>query len=371
MSAPKGPPKARHLLVPPLTSKTENGELYKRRADVEDSIAQVLAQPPSEWVAIATAKGEHRLADEALVFLIRAAGSGLPDVIGGLVNELCRRLIRTAKRLAQGFNVSTTEAIINSVEIEVIELVLTKPPSRQSEFLEIAFKTAVEHRTINAVEKFQHDPMSSIIETIQSSEDDREPIDIVENLADAADGPEKLLLSREAETLKPELLRTAYEAVKDHRHRKAVILHLAYGWPITSIAAGMTVGDTASSKHLDAHRGDGTGRICFDVAATFQCECEGIAQTLCSAVRDGGRYSDHAILARSHTTLARIAKHLERCGIPCLYFGDFFERPEIRDLLSVLSVVSERAGIGLFRVARAATLQCRSGRHSYGRPMEN
>ncbi len=86
MSAPKGPPKARHLLVPPLTSKTENGELYKRRADVEDSIAQVLAQPPSEWVAIATAKGEHRLADEALVFLIRAAGSGLPDVIGGLVS---------------------------------------------------------------------------------------------------------------------------------------------------------------------------------------------------------------------------------------------------------------------------------------------
>jgi len=235
MSAPKGPPKARHLLVPPLTSKTENGELYKRRADVEDSIAQVLAQPPSEWVAFATVKGEHRLADEALVFLIRAAGNGLPDVIGGLVHELCRRLIRTAKRLAQGFDVSTTEAIINSVEIEVIELVLTKSPSRQSEFLEIAFKKAVERRTINAVEKYQRDPMSSIIETIRSSEDDHEPIDIVENLADAADGPEKLLLFREAETLKPELLQTAYEAVKDHRHRKAVILHLAYGWPITSI----------------------------------------------------------------------------------------------------------------------------------------
>ena len=73
MSAPKGPPKARHLIVPQLTSKTENGELYKGRADVEDSIAQGLAQPPSEWVAIATVKGEHRLADEALVFLIRAA----------------------------------------------------------------------------------------------------------------------------------------------------------------------------------------------------------------------------------------------------------------------------------------------------------
>ena len=77
--------------------------------------------------------------------------------------------------------------------------------------------------------------MSSIIETIQSSEDDHEPIDIVENLADAADGPEKLLLFREAEALNPELLQTACEAVKDHRHRKAVILHLAYRWPITSI----------------------------------------------------------------------------------------------------------------------------------------
>jgi hypothetical protein len=235
MSAQKGPPTARHVLVPPLTSTTENGEPYKRRADVEDSIAQVLAQPPSEWVAIATVKGEHRLADEALVFLVRAAGSGLPDVVGGLVQELCRRLIRTAKRLAQGFDVSTTETIINSVEIEVIELILTKSPSRQSEFLEIAFKKAIERRTINAVEKYRHDPMSSIIETIQSSEDDHEPIDIVENLADAADGPEKLLLFREAEALNPELLQTACEAVKDHRHRKAVILHLAYRWPITSI----------------------------------------------------------------------------------------------------------------------------------------
>jgi hypothetical protein len=40
MSAQKAPPKARYVIVPPLTSKTKDGELYKRRADVEDSIAQ-------------------------------------------------------------------------------------------------------------------------------------------------------------------------------------------------------------------------------------------------------------------------------------------------------------------------------------------
>ena len=50
MSAPKGSPKARQILIPPLISTTEGGEPYQRRADVEDSIAQVLEQPLSEWI---------------------------------------------------------------------------------------------------------------------------------------------------------------------------------------------------------------------------------------------------------------------------------------------------------------------------------
>lgn len=57
------------------------------------------------------------------------------------------------------------------------------------------------------------------------------------------------------------------------------------------------------------------------------------------------------MLCRSHSNLQKIATGLEAAGIPVLYLGDLFERPEIRDLLSLLSFVSERHRGGLMRVA--------------------
>lgn len=119
-----------------------------------------------------------------------------------------------------------------------------------------------------------------------------------------------------------------------------------------AFASQMETGDPNPPQRLIAHRGEGVGRVNFEVASTPEAECEGISRVLRSAAANGEKLSDHAILARSHGTLAKLARHLERSGVPCLYFGDYFERPEIRDLLSVLSVASERSGIGLFRVAQ-------------------
>jgi hypothetical protein len=230
MSAPKHPSEAHQVRVPRLTSTTEDGKPYTRRADVEASIAQALRQPPSEWVAIAKAKGEHRLADESLVFLIRAARHESQDVFGGLVHELCRRLVRASERLAQGFDTCDTEAIVTNVEIAVIELVLAKTPSRQSEFLEIAFKQAVENRTINAVEKYHSDAMSMVTDITAASADDPESDDPLENLKDDEDGPVEILFSLEAKSL----VRSAQHAVKDPRHLEALILHCIQGWPLSS-----------------------------------------------------------------------------------------------------------------------------------------
>src|SRR5262249_7547028 len=55
--------------------------------------------------------------------------------------------------------------------------------------------------------------------------------------------------------------------------------------------------------------------------------------------------------ARSHLTLGRITGILEQLGVPLLYLGDLFERPEVRDLLALLSIDAELGGIGLLRVA--------------------
>ena len=119
-----------------------------------------------------------------------------------------------------------------------------------------------------------------------------------------------------------------------------------------AFGAGMATGSLAPSPTLEPHRGESAGRVDFEVAATAQAEFQGIARTILSDVEHGGSFTKHAIIARAHTTLARLARHLERSGVPCLYFGDFFERSEIRDLLSLVSVVSERDGIGFFRSAQ-------------------
>jgi DNA helicase-2/ATP-dependent DNA helicase PcrA len=108
----------------------------------------------------------------------------------------------------------------------------------------------------------------------------------------------------------------------------------------------------STTKPLKAHRGDNSGRVDFNVATTREAEYEGIAQRITAHEASGGALRDNAILARSHTTLVKLSSHLERAGIASLYFGDFFERSEIRDLLCLLSVASERDGVGLVRVGQ-------------------
>lgn len=119
-----------------------------------------------------------------------------------------------------------------------------------------------------------------------------------------------------------------------------------------SFGKKMAAGPSASTGKLIAHRGEGRGTIQYDIATTREAEAQGIAEEIQTRIKGGARFGDHAILARSHTILSRLAKQLESAGVPCLYFGDFFERPEVRDLLSLLSLVSETKGVGLFRVAQ-------------------
>lgn len=91
--------------------------------------------------------------------------------------------------------------------------------------------------------------------------------------------------------------------------------------------------------------------ITFDVATTLDAEAEGIAAIIARHHDAGVAYRDQAILCRSHTNLARFAAALEARNIPVLYLGDIFERPEIRDLLSMLSLLGEAGSSGLVRVA--------------------
>lgn len=97
-------------------------------------------------------------------------------------------------------------------------------------------------------------------------------------------------------------------------------------------------------------RGNG-GAATLTVAPTLSAEGEAIRDAIERLRAEGVPYRDQAILARTHLTLARITGILEQLGVPLLYLGDLFERPEIRDLLSLIALDAEFGGVGLLRVA--------------------
>ena len=98
-------------------------------------------------------------------------------------------------------------------------------------------------------------------------------------------------------------------------------------------------------------RGDRGGEIRMEVATGLDAEAAGLAGEIERRRAQGVAYRDQAVLCRSHTFLARFASRLEALGIPVLYLGDLFERPEIRDLLALMSLTCEPERGGLLRVA--------------------
>lgn len=114
----------------------------------------------------------------------------------------------------------------------------------------------------------------------------------------------------------------------------------------------MTAAPYASAEELEPNRGRDAGEVFYRIADTREAEAEGIARDILAHIRASGDFREHAVLARTHGVLSTIASHFERVGLPALYFGDFFERSEVRDLLSLLSITGERDGVGLLKVAQ-------------------
>lgn len=98
---------------------------------------------------------------------------------------------------------------------------------------------------------------------------------------------------------------------------------------------------------------DGEGSsIHFNAASDPEAEALGIAHEILRLREGGIEYKEQAVICRTHAGLARVARVIADAGIPVLYMGDIFERPEIRDLLSLVSLASGPDGSGLVRVAR-------------------
>lgn len=65
----------------------------------------------------------------------------------------------------------------------------------------------------------------------------------------------------------------------------------------------------------------------------------------------GYSYRDQAVLCRGNEKLADLGQDLERLGVPVLFLGSLFERPEVKDLVALISMLTDRRAMGLVRIA--------------------
>ena len=116
-------------------------------------------------------------------------------------------------------------------------------------------------------------------------------------------------------------------------------------------STGMKASEGALPMQLHAERGPSGERPELRVGTTPDDEIAMIAAAVAEKKREGVEYKDQAILCTSNNRLTEIAASLEGLGLPVLYLGSLFERDEVKDLLSLLSLVTDRRATGLIRAA--------------------
>lgn len=114
---------------------------------------------------------------------------------------------------------------------------------------------------------------------------------------------------------------------------------------------GMKVKNFAGKADLVAKRGGGGERVTIFEGANVTDEMDVVARSIRDLESAGIPLRRQTVLARSNGSLARIAEELGARGVPVLYLGPLFDRSEVRDLLSILSLITDKYGTGLVRVA--------------------
>jgi len=96
---------------------------------------------------------------------------------------------------------------------------------------------------------------------------------------------------------------------------------------------------------------DADEAVVYAEAEDESAQADGIAASIRRFEERGISLSEQAVLCRTNSQAEKMAAALEERGVPVVYLGDLFSRPEIRDLLSLLSLACEGHGQGLIRAA--------------------
>ncbi len=105
-----------------------------------------------------------------------------------------------------------------------------------------------------------------------------------------------------------------------------------------------------------AHRGHAEGSGGFPAVTVAASpddagQARGIAAAMRALRAAGHAFQDQAVLCRTHSQAEALAAALSELDIPVLYLGALLERPEVKDLLCLLTLLADPAGAALHRVA--------------------
>jgi hypothetical protein len=103
----------------------------------------------------------------------------------------------------------------------------------------------------------------------------------------------------------------------------------------------------AADGGLEAHRGANGRQPTLRTVDLAAQQTVALADAIEEIRGQGRAYRDQAVLCTGNEKLSRLGHDLERLGIPVLFLGSLFERPEVKALLALLSVLTDRRAMGL------------------------
>lgn len=116
----------------------------------------------------------------------------------------------------------------------------------------------------------------------------------------------------------------------------------------STFAAGMEAG--TASPALQADRGSSGITPTFLTVDQAEQQTVALAEAIEEMRRAGHPLREQAVLCLGNETISSLAHALEKLGVPVLFLGSLFERPEVKDLFAFLNVLIDRRAMGLVRL---------------------
>lgn len=132
----------------------------------------------------------------------------------------------------------------------------------------------------------------------------------------------------------------------EKQFRNAVVIRLEQNYRSTqnildAANAVISHNQERKGKRLWTQNGDGE-KIVVRRASDESTEAEFVASSIVENVKNGRKYSDHAVLYRMNAQSNSVERYFIRSNIPYRIIGGhkFFERKEIKDMLAYLNVIN-------------------------------